>query len=48
LSQQQMIDQVALERKRIAFARHRLDADLRQINYVSAALLLKLLNEAGS
>ncbi|MBN1956654.1 MAG: TolC family protein [Desulfuromonadales bacterium] len=48
LSHQQMIDQVALERKRIAFARHRLDADLRQIDYVSAALLLKLLNEAGS
>lgn len=48
LSQQQMIDQVALEKKRIAFARHRLDVDLRQIDYFSAALLLKLLNEAGS
>ena len=48
LSQQQMIDQVALEQKQIAFARHRLDADLRQIDYVSAALLLKLLNKAGS
>ena len=48
LSQQQMTDQVTLERQRIEYVQKQLTTDLQRVDYTSAAMLLSLLNEAGS
>lgn len=48
LAEQQLTDQVAVHNHMIELSRRQLDVALRQVDYVASALLLALMNEAGS
>ena len=48
LSEQQLTDQIAVHNRIIELSRRQLDVDLRQVDYAASALLLTLINEAGS
>ena len=48
LSEQQLTDQITVHNRTIELFRRQLDVDLRQVDYAASALLLTLINEAGS
>jgi len=48
LAEQQLTDQIAVHNRIIELSRRQLEVDLRQVDYAASALLIALMNEAGS
>ena len=48
LAEQQLTDQITVYNRTIDLSRRQLDVELRQVDYATSALLLTLMNEAGS